>query len=157
MLAMALRWLTASDKIAIEFLKQFGVSLMKGKNPNMTPEFNRYLSSARLANFYTGSMSPLLRQLPRRAAEEQDSGPRGHDHALHHRRGEGQRQGAVGGGGTQRGVGLLQHTIYHCKVGMTRGCLVWLFLVGWYIHCKRGTPESKSHELVVFPYQFSCI
>ena len=47
MLAMALRWLTASDKIAIEFLKQFGVSLMKGKNPNMTPEFNRYFRTCR--------------------------------------------------------------------------------------------------------------
>ena len=41
MLAMALKWLATADKIAIEFLKQFGVSLRQGKNPSMTPEFNR--------------------------------------------------------------------------------------------------------------------
>ena len=31
LLAMALKWLATADKIAIEFLKQFGVSLRQGK------------------------------------------------------------------------------------------------------------------------------
>ena len=32
LLAMALKWLATADKIAIEFLKQFGVSLRQGKS-----------------------------------------------------------------------------------------------------------------------------
>ena len=60
---MALKWLATADKIAIEFLKQFGVSLRQGKSriikciyslyiiyylfylgksPTMTPEFNSF-------------------------------------------------------------------------------------------------------------------
>jgi hypothetical protein len=40
LLAMALRWLSASDKIAMEFLKQFGVTIQKGRQIDVTAEFN---------------------------------------------------------------------------------------------------------------------
>ena len=40
---MALKWLATADKIAIEFLKQFGVSLRQGKSRIINSIYSLYI------------------------------------------------------------------------------------------------------------------